>query len=306
MGAAALQAHLAGGAATVCRCWALERRDGTVLGFTDHDLPLGFEGVEFRPEAGMTAKALVQGTGLAVDNTEAVGALSDAAISEADILAGRWDGAALRVWLVNWQDVAARQLLFRGTLGEVVRAGGAFRAELRGLAEALNRPQGRVYQGPCSAVLGDARCGVDLTDPAHAASVTVDGVEEARVLRFAGLGGYQAGWFAAGRVIVESGAAAGLSGTVKADRATGTFREIELWQALRVEVAPGDAVRLVAGCDRRAATCREKFGNFLNFRGFPHIPGEDWLTSYPRQAGVNDGGSRGAGVAGYPGMEDLA
>ena len=44
-------------------------------------------------------------------------------------------------------------------------------------------------------------------------------------------------------------------------------------------------------CDKRAATCQAKFDNFLNFRGFPHMPGEDWLTAYPRGGQAHDGGS---------------
>src|SRR5690606_20469724 len=130
---------------TCCRCWALVRRDGATLGFTDHDADLGFEGITFRADTGLSAAALQQSTGLAVDNTEARGALSSEAITEADIRAGRFDGAGVTAWLVNWADPAQRVLQFRGTLGEVTRAGGAFRAELRGLAEALNQPQGRVY-----------------------------------------------------------------------------------------------------------------------------------------------------------------
>ena len=142
----ALAAHLASGTTTTCHAWAITRGDGTVLGFTDHDRDLTFDGMTFRAGTGLSAMTLQQGTGLAVDNSEAIGALSDAAIREADIDAGRFDGAAVSAWVVNWADVAARQVIFRGTIGEIRRAGGAFSAELRGLAEALNQPMGRVYQ----------------------------------------------------------------------------------------------------------------------------------------------------------------
>ena len=87
---AGILAHLATGATTVCQCWAVSRRDGVVLGFTDHDRDLAFEGIIFRAASGMTARALQTGTGLAVDNSEAVGALSDASVSEADLMAGRF------------------------------------------------------------------------------------------------------------------------------------------------------------------------------------------------------------------------
>ena len=128
-----LLAHLAGGVTTLCRAWAVQRKDGTLLGFTDHDRDLRFDGIVFRAGTGMTARALVQTTGLAVDNSEAVGALSSDAVTEADLMAGRYDAAEVRCWLVNWTDVAQRLLQFRGSLGEIVRSGGAFRAELRGL-----------------------------------------------------------------------------------------------------------------------------------------------------------------------------
>lgn len=284
-------AHLATGSTTVCRAWALRRRDGLVLGFTDHDQAFTFEGITFRADSGLTARALQQGTGLAVDNTQAMGALSDAAIGEEDIAAGRFDGAEVMCWQVNWQDVAQREMQFRGTLGEIRRVGGQFEAELRGLAEALNQVQGRVFHRSCAAVLGDGACRFDLDRPGFVVERAAEMVEDRQVFRFAGAGGQAAGWFERGRLVVQSGAAAGLTGLVKRDRQLpGGGREIELWESLRAEIAPGDMLRLEAGCDKRAETCAAKFGNFLNFRGFPHIPGDDWLASFPSSATANDGG----------------
>ncbi|MEL6205875.1 MAG: DUF2163 domain-containing protein [Pseudomonadota bacterium] len=287
----ALLTHLSTGVTTTCRAWKLERRDGQVLGFTDHDRNLVIDGVTCRAGTGLTAQALAQATGLSVDNTEAAGALSDAAVTEEDIAAGRFDGAAVTCWLVNWQDVSERIVLFRGSIGEVTRGGGAFRAELRGLSEALNQPQGRVFQKQCSAVLGDATCGVDLNAPGMFAERDVETVDEGRAFTFTSLSGFENGWFARGRFRVQTGAAAGLVGQIKVDREDASGRSIELWQSLRAEIVPGDRVRLEAGCDKRLATCRAKFSNVMNFRGFPHVPGEDWVTGYPNSTTLNDGGS---------------
>ncbi len=282
--------HLATGTTQVCRCWRVARADGAVFGFTDHDLDLAFEGVTFRAGTGLSARALQQTTGLAVDNSEAAGALSDAAVTEADLMDGRFDGAEVTVWRVVWSDVALREVEFRGTFGEIVRAGGAFRAELRGLTEALNRPQGRTVQRACAAVLGDAACRFDLSQPGYLAERAVETVEAARVFTFATLTGFDDRWFERGRVRILTGAAAGLVGVVKNDRLAGDVRTVELWQGIGA-VSPGDLLRLEAGCDKRADTCRLKFGNFANFRGFPHVPGEDWLSSYPLRTRRNDGGS---------------
>ncbi len=283
--------RLAAGDTTTCRAWGLERRDGLRLGFTDHDRDLAFEGWVFRADTGLSAGALMQTTGLAIDNVEAVGALSDESLREADIAAGRYDGAAVTCWLVDWSEVGRRMVLFRGTLGEVTRGAGGFRADLRGLAEELNQPRGRVYQRLCPAVLGGPDCGVDLGDAANSAEVAVEAVDGHRRFRFSSLDTFEEGWFARGRLRVLSGAAAGLVGQIRSDRFGGGVRILDLWQELRAEVVAGDAVRVEAGCDKSLATCRDKFDNVLNFRGFPYIPGDDWITAYPQRTGANDGGS---------------
>lgn len=290
-GAEGLYAHLETGTTTVCRAWEIARRDGTWFGFTDHDRDLSFDGKVFKANSGLTARALQQTTGLSVDNTEAMGALSDFALTEADILAGRFDGAALTGWQVDWTNTDNRILTFRGTIGEIARAGGAFQAELRGLTESLNQPQGRAFQRSCPAVLGDGQCQFDLSQPGFAVELAAEDITGRRVFGFAELAGHEDRWFERGRLVVLSGAAKGLVGIIKNDRLDQTARSIELWQAIGPEIQPGDMLRLEAGCDKRAETCRFKFSNFLNFRGFPDIPGEDWLTSYPVSSQANAGGS---------------
>lgn len=288
-----LAEHLAGGVTTVCRAWAVTRRDGIVLGFTDHDRPLSFDGITFAASSGLTARAVEQTTGLAVDNTEAIGAFSDASIREADVRAGLFDGAGVLSWLVNWSDVNERQLVFRGSLGEIERSGPEFRAELRGLAEALNQPKGRVYQRNSSPGPDGTCCGFDPSAPGNWADLTVIGVDDAANLRFAGQPQFDEGWFLRGRAIVQTGASAGMVGTIKRDRDADGERIVELWEQFAVGLSVGDVVRLEPGCSGTPEDCLAKTGSLIDFRGFPHIPGEDWLLSYPVSGGPNDGGRLG-------------
>ncbi|WP_425045438.1 DUF2163 domain-containing protein [Primorskyibacter sp. S87] len=284
--------HLKTGLTTLCRCWAIKRRDGKLYGFTDHDRSLEFDGIVFKAESGLSATALQQGTGLSVDNTEAIGALCDAAIRDADIEAGRFDDADVQAWLVNWADPDVRWLQFRGTIGEIRRADGAFHAELRGLTAALNQPLGRIYQKPCTAVLGDARCGFDVETPGYSTVLSLAGQEENRIFRWASIDGFEPGLFIRGVLKVQSGDAAGLWGLIKHDRQVDRKRVIELWEPIRGEIQPGDTVRLEAGCDKRMETCALKFGNILNFSGFPDLPEEDWVVAVPKTSQANPGGSR--------------
>ena len=273
---------------TIARIWAIARRDGLTLGFTDHDGALEADGTRFRPDPGLSARAIVQAAGLSVDNTEAEGALTDDAISERDLMAGLWDGAELRMWEVDWTAPASRRLIFLGNLGEVSRSNGAFRAELQGIGAALNTAQGRVYHPRCAARLGSAQCRVALTEPAFTVTVTLEGPTDGRIFRLAEIGGYDDGWFDRGEVVVLTGAAQGLRGRIKNDLVQpGAPRRIELWETLGILPGAGDQMRLIAGCDKSARTCRLKFANFLNFRGFPHLPTEDWLMA--PQAGTSRG-----------------
>lgn len=283
--------HLSSGITTVCRAWDVTRTDGAILGFTDHDVDLSFDGVTYLAGGGMTARTFEQSTGLAVDNSEAIGVLSDQSITEEDINGGRFDAAPVRFWQVNWKDPSQRVLIFRGTLGEIERSSVGFRAELRGLSEALNRERGHVFQAACSAVLGDKRCKLNTDDVAYSVVASVEQVVGGGVITFSDLGVFADRWFERGAFEVVSGDASGFTTVIKNDRSVDGARQIELWDPVPRNLRVSDSVRLIAGCDKRIETCRSKFSNTLNFRGFPSIPGDDWLVSYPKSGGDNDGGS---------------
>src|SRR5690606_21665926 len=124
-----LTAHLATGATTLCRCWRVTRRDAAVMGFTDHDEDLLFDGTTFRAGTGFEGAELEARFGLAVTGTEIHGALSAESLNEQDLAAGLYDNATVEIFLVNWTDVEQRILLRIGNLGEVRREGAAFAAE---------------------------------------------------------------------------------------------------------------------------------------------------------------------------------
>lgn len=287
-----LKAQLQSGATTLCHCWVIERADGVSLGFTDHDKDLEVAGVVCRAGTGLDAGALQSGTGLAVDNARAAGVLTDAGIKAAHLRAGLYDRAPVTHYLVNWQDPTDHLVLFAGYLGEVRQDGKRFETELRGLSEDLNRTVGRSYLPRCDRRLGDRVCGFDVSTPGYRLEGTVESVTDNRILRVRGAGAFAERWFENGALTFTSGANAGARIEVKFDTPDGTYRVIELSQEAALPITIGDAFEVLAGCDKRAITCREKFTNFMNFRGFPHLPGEDWLAAYPAPGEVHDGTRR--------------
>jgi uncharacterized phage protein (TIGR02218 family) len=287
----ALQALLDGGVTTLCWCWKLAPRGGDPLGFTDHDRDVAFDGLTYRAATGFTASEMQASLGLTVDNLEVAGALSSLSLTEADLLAGTYDDAELEIWLVDWSDPARRLLLRAGTLGEVKRGEAGFAAEIRGLAHRLNTPLGRNFQFGCDAVLGDQRCRVDLDQPQFTGEGAVVSASDAWRFRASGLEAYEAGWFRHGWLNWTSGVNAGRTGEVKAHRIDAAGVVIELVHAMPAAISAGDGFTILAGCDKQFATCREKFANTVNFRGFPHMPGNDFVVRYPnRDDGSIDGG----------------
>jgi len=289
---AGLQNHLDTGATTLCWCWKIARADGVAFGFTDHDEPVVFDAVSFEAASGFTAGEVETSLGLSVDDLAVEGALSSAALNEDDFAAGLYDDAAIEIWRVNWSDPGSRVLMRKGNLGEVKRGRTGFTAEIRGLAHRLNQTVGRAYNHTCDADLGDARCTADLDDPAFQGTGTVAAAGDARRFTADGLGGFASGWFSGGRIVWTSGANAGRAMDVKRHAVSNLGATIELWQAMSEEIAGGDAFVLTAGCDKQFATCKAKFANGLNFRGFPYMPGNDAVIAYPGKGEALDGGSR--------------
>lgn len=280
---AGLTEHLASGATTLCWCWKLERRDGQVSGFTDHDRDLMFDGTLYEAAAGFTASEIKDSIGLSVDNLEVTSALSSERLDEADLAAGLYDDARVEIYRVNWQAPDQRALMRTGSLGEVKRAGTSFAAEVRGLAHYLQQPRGRLFQYTCDADLGDARCGVDTTSAAFRGTGSIVSSSDGRIVTVAGIDAYSNDWFSRGLILFTSGAATGQSIEIKRHTNVSAVVTLELWQPVRGPVLAGQTFTITAGCDRQIATCRDKFANAVNYRGFPDMPGNDFVTSYVRR-----------------------
>ncbi|MGC9368715.1 MAG: DUF2163 domain-containing protein [Paracoccaceae bacterium] len=284
----ALQAHLDSGVTTLCWCWRLERKDGTVMGFSDHDRPLTFDGITYEPSTGLSPAQISASDDLAVDAMETQGVLRSDRITETDILAGLWDNATAEVWRVNWADTNQRLLMRSASLGQIRRGKVAFVAEIRSLSHLLTQTTGRTYQYACDAELGDARCGVNLGDPAYNGAGVVGVVSRDRVFTATGLDGFATGLFAYGKVSWISGANAGLKHQVTGHSYDGATVTLSLLEAPVRAISAGDQFTVTAGCSKAVEDC-VSFANILNFRAFPDIPPSDTVIRFAREDGSNSG-----------------
>ncbi|AJP73128.1 DUF2163 domain-containing protein [Sphingomonas hengshuiensis] len=263
---------LEGELTTIALCWRVERRDGVAIGLTAHDRDLTIDGMTYRAAPGMTPSAIARSAALDADSMDVTGALTSAAISEADLLAGRWDGARVRVFATDWTAPDAGIALGEGTIGAVETQNGVLTAELRGVAAALERPVVEETSPECRAELGDARCRVAMAGRRRFARVigsdgavlTLDASEPSADC----YGGGRLRWFGGANSGLED-AIAHSAGAVVVLRRAPRFAAI------------GALVELSEGCAKSIAMCAERFGNAANFRGEPYLPGIDLLTRYP-------------------------
>lgn len=259
---------------TLSFCWRLERRDGVVIGLTSHDRALTLDGLIYDAAPGMTPSAIERSARLDVDPVELTGALDAAAISAEDLTQGRWDGARLTLFLADWEGEEMVATLASGTLGSVEQNDRGFAVELQGLGAALDQPASPSTSPGCRAQLGDERCRVvpaSLTRMAKIDAVTTDGA-----ISLSALSG-SASLYAFGSLRVLDGPLTGTRHSI----ASGAGDTIHLRLPPRRALEAGVLVQLTQGCDKNFATCRSRFNNALNFRGEPHLPGNDVLTRYP-------------------------
>lgn len=253
-------------------CWRIERRDGAGLALTSHDTPLWIGGETFRAAPGIVPSAIIRGAGLDPHSGEVAGALTSNALNEMDLALGRWDAARVAIFAVDWTNPGGEQIrLIGGELGEVSVEGEQFSAELHGAAARLAELVCPETSPECRAEFGDKKCRVDLAGrtlravvvSSAGAELVIDQAIDDR--------------FLFGRARFVGGANCGAISTIIDVEGNA----VHLRDLPRIDIEAGTLIELREGCDKRFATCVERFDNAVNFRGEPHLPGNDLLTRYP-------------------------
>jgi uncharacterized phage protein (TIGR02218 family) len=206
-----------------------------------------------------------------------MGLLDSLAISETDVKAGLYDGAKVLIFIVNWDDLAdGTIILLKGFIGQIRYMDGHYVAEIRSLMQKLQQSIGELTSPTCRVKrLGDSRCGVDLGPfTFEDLVVTASPAPSRRLMTFASTT-EATGYFNYGTVEFTTGPNVDIVREIKRHTLVSGAALIELQEPFPFDVTALDEATLIAGCDRRFPTCRDKFDNVVNFRGEPHLPGTD-------------------------------
>lgn len=270
----AMKTHLALYCTTLCTLWKVTAKDGLVVRVCAHSRDVTYNSESYTAVP-LQPTQLSTKIGPSADNTEITAVLASGAFTEADFLAGRWDGARVEMNVINYLDPSmgyARKMA--GYFGEVTCKAGVFTAEIRSLSEVLSQEVGDLTSPKCRVrKLGDTQCTISLTSFTH--GVTVSAVTNNR--QFTISGSWSNAYFEYGVITFTSGQNAGYSMEVR--RNTGGALELALPFTRAVTI--GDAATIIAGCNRSRNTCKTKFNNVVNFRGEPDLPGYEKAIRIP-------------------------
>jgi len=269
---------------TECEAWKITRADGQVFRFTSHDRDVTFNGEVYGTCGGMTASALQLSATLGeVDNLDLSGLITANKIKASDIWAGRFAGAEVEVWRVDWKDPTFGRQLMAGRIGEVNFADTTFKFEVVTPAERLQQASVLQTVTPsCRYKLGDGRCGVNLAAFTASGAVTAVSLPNLWLMSkrrtFIDSSRAEADdYWQLGTLTWLTGNNAGQTIDIRSFSA-GQF---VLEQATQYDIQIGDTYEAVKGCDKSLTVCDTVFSNSLNFGGFPYVRGTDDLQDSP-------------------------
>lgn len=270
------------------RCWQIDSvvDSSRVLRFTDHHTILTLSsGLNFTPLNGMSATAQSRQSDLDETSRETRGIISDAAITEKDLIVGFWEGAKVTEYTVDWM------YPFRGAIQETVYwiEGTEFdkdtwRATIIGLTQFLSEPTGDHWQPTCRVDLfsqGDFKCNANSSSFLANRSVTTTFGSDPKLelsMNSALPNAATADYYTDGTVTFTSGDNVGVVREIASVDVTG----VEVTLREPVEYDPtGDTVNVLPGCNKQPGItdstghCKNKFSNLVNFQAEPFIPGRD-------------------------------
>lgn len=273
-------------------CVKVTRTDGAVFRFTAHDADLRIQEEDstfymYKAADSFSLTALENQQGLVVSNMDVDAIISDESITEDALIAGLFDYANVEIFIAYWGSTQIGTLPLRTSwVGEVTLRGGSFTADLRGIAQKLQQVFISATSLECRWSFGDFKCGKPLATYTRRVGVTS---KETNDTFSCNLGPFQnkLQWGLAKWV---TGANAG--GSMEIIR--NFNNRIQLFLPMPFNIAPGDQLDVIYGCDKTFTTCRKDYENAMRFGGEPFLAGSDLLITYPKLvADADDGGGKG-------------
>lgn len=250
----------------------LQRSDGAGYALSNHDCSLDLSGNVIEPhgevviEESRITDAMIDSALELSTSCKVAEALTRSVQSEE-----RSGQIVARVEVLDWTNNADPRFICEGALGNTEDDNHKLRVNVRVTPQSLLESACIQTSPQCRARLGEQLCRIDMRGRHERIRIT----------------GQEGGWLSTDRQALQPflyGELRWISGPHSSEVA----QVVDVQDGrLRLHRPPtsisqgGDTAILSEGCDRTRTTCSERFGNVLNFRGEPDLPGTDRLLRYP-------------------------
>ena len=264
---------------TLADLYTLSLPDGTVLRYTDFDADLFSGGYTFYSSGPVFKRGKARVViGLEVDTLDVeiypkATDLVDGLPMLAAAVAGSFDGSSLkleRAYIYPGTTVVGTINMFTGQFADLEVSRGGIKLRVNSDVADLNINMPRnLYQAACTHTLYDSGCTVNRAGAAAGSSISAGTSASYIACSLA----YPIEWFNRGYIVFQTGNLTGVRRTVKGYSPGNVY----LFNPLPAVPAIGDTFLAYPGCDKDISTCRAKFGNQANFKGFPFIPSPETI-----------------------------
>lgn len=264
-------------AGEICTLFSIVANDTTSRYFTDHDTNITINSITYTPSAGVTRLKMKTSNNAEVSNQEVAATILD--MPEGELKSGKWDNATIDVSMASWRNPSAgKMIVFKGTIGVIQWTDEGFRADIQNYLRDLGRNIGANVTATCRHQLFSTAqpgkigfCGV--ARGTYYSTGTISYVLTQKLKFKITNTGRPHAWGSNGFLKFTSGNNAGLTYEVKIHEVQDApiGESVELFLPCLANIQIGDSFELTAGCDHTLETCKTKFGNSINFGGFPHI-----------------------------------
>ncbi len=255
---------------TIAYCWLIKLKNGAQYGFTDYSHEISFDNVVFDPRGIIKNSAIQSDTSIAADNFEIHGMIDHAVITKEDVLSGLYDQAYVEFSAVDYLYPENRAILKSGYVNQIRIVDDKFYFNIVGLIDRAKCTVSKCYSETCRAKFADVECGVDknshLIKGVIAQIISQDKVK----VKFTDESSKYRGLFHNAKMDISSGA-----GEVKMIVSGFNNNIATFYQNIPEDIKQGDSFVLYPECNKSFQACVEIFNNAINFRGEPHVPGQD-------------------------------
>ena len=277
---------------TLCTCIKIYLQNGKKIGFTTHISNMRFieEPDLLYLSKGFTPTAISQNNEMAVDNLDGQVIIDSESVKEDDLEKGIYNYAYFEIFEINYMSKSNGYYSYNriiqglnGTIGEVKRSKLQFDTEYRSLAQYLAITIIDLCKVNCNVDLYDNKCKVNvdaletdgITFKWHR-TTTIESIIKTNTFTIVD-NSKPDDFYNNGKIEFLSGQNKGRIYTVKSwDQTTKT---ITIQIPTNYPVVIGDQVKVYAGCNKYKGNCKDKFNNYVNYRGFYDIPGLDFIIS---------------------------